>query len=162
MIRLVGTLVSLLMLAWCGSADEGFVANEASCAELGFVIDALQCSTCERLEQALHGREMVDAFVGKCNLCCMENENKDGDAVYHTAVLEVHTQIATHRFPEIGNFLKDRARKFISSGKLKVKNKWNHHPELVLRDKNGAKASTVNVQSWKSEQLEEFLNNKVG
>ncbi|KAF2071546.1 hypothetical protein CYY_007145 [Polysphondylium violaceum] len=124
------SVVVLLFMFIGGSISVNIPQNSAlqsTCHELGFT-DALLCSTCDDFKEFVGDSD----FYGECQKCCAEESNNEKK---------------TFEFIE---------KKAADYKKLSVKYQSGSNPRLSLTDTNGKKEE-INIESWKTENLEEYL-----
>ena len=63
------------------------------------------------------------------------------------------------RYPMISNFLKDKMSRFGSSVKLKPSR--GNTPYIKLRTAQKKSSEKISIESWKTEDIEEFLEQKL-
>lgn len=133
------------------SAHCTLAIDTEECRKLGFT--GLQlCADCELLASYVKDAELV----ADCQRCCTAGKSAVTQR-YVSAVLEAYLD-RIDGFPHIETFVRDKAAAF--SPAVKVRNRYGTLPRLILTAKNGAK-EIVFVDGWKTEHLEEFLNDKV-
>jgi len=126
--------------------------QQETCSDKGFT-DSLLCSSCIDLEQHVHDAELV----AECKECCSA-EADDQDKTYVSAQL-VSCRCPHHinSFPHIFEFIDKKASAY---PKLKTIDQRGSPPVLKLTDVEG-NIEVLNIESWKTEHLEQFLREKI-
>eukprot|EP00245_Coleochaete_scutata_P016506 TRINITY_DN7734_c0_g1_i1.p1 TRINITY_DN7734_c0_g1~~TRINITY_DN7734_c0_g1_i1.p1 ORF type:complete len:167 (+),score=26.09 TRINITY_DN7734_c0_g1_i1:140-640(+) len=148
----LGFLFSFLFAGAIGRVlGEGEVAS--NCEELGFTGLAL-CSDCDSFADFVKDEELV----ADCRRCCaQEADSLISQMTFASAVLEMCGRKLPF-YSNIARFVDESAKNFPL---LKIKWRQGSPPKLVLRDENGVDQETVRIDSWKTEQIEEFLTTKL-
>eukprot|EP00747_Dinoflagellata_sp_TGD_P166167 gnl/TRDRNA2_/TRDRNA2_188530_c0_seq1.p1 gnl/TRDRNA2_/TRDRNA2_188530_c0~~gnl/TRDRNA2_/TRDRNA2_188530_c0_seq1.p1 ORF type:complete len:203 (+),score=57.09 gnl/TRDRNA2_/TRDRNA2_188530_c0_seq1:54-611(+) len=140
---------------------EATAKKQAECSKLGFT-EELMCSTCARLKEFLPSGDQKngvegDSLIAECQKCCRADE-KD---LFKSAILYVcPSQLELNQ--DVEDFVKKKADKiqnlevrYMDGARLTIQ---------LLREGETDKDSTeyVNVRGWKSDELKDFVNMKVG
>eukprot|EP01025_Chloroclados_australasicus_P030232 TRINITY_DN30345_c0_g1_i1.p1 TRINITY_DN30345_c0_g1~~TRINITY_DN30345_c0_g1_i1.p1 ORF type:complete len:148 (-),score=15.99 TRINITY_DN30345_c0_g1_i1:388-831(-) len=136
-------VLSLLVIPNCET-------KETSCQELGFT--GLQaCSDCARLGEFVKHAELVK----ECESCCIQLDTGDDSSVqYQSVVLEV-CKYRLQGLPHIEEFVKNKAKKYKF---LKIRYSIGAAPKLILYSEAGK--DSIRIDNWKTEHVEEYLNDK--
>lgn len=124
----------------------------ADCEALGFTGLAL-CSDCDLLTEYVSDKELEE----DCRRCCAPDAEDISKQKFHSAVLEVCMR-QVRWFPSVLEFIEEKAPDFPA---LKVKYRANMQPRLVTRNERGDEQETIRIDTWKTEQIEEFLRAKL-
>lgn len=90
----------------------------------------------------------------ECLECCTEQATSD--KTYASAVLEV-CFFHLSSTPHVEGFVKKHKAKPVDG--LRVVDRWGAPPRIILTD--GKSQESVRIDGWKTEQIEEFLKNKL-
>lgn len=145
------------------ATEEGVLKpGSDECAEVGYS-EALQCSMCNRLKEALPagdkpGSKEAKQLVGECQACC--NSEGDQNEVYPKGVMYVcPSQVELNQ--DVQDFVKRKAGAFKN---LKVKYVDGARTTLLLlrEDETEDDATTyVNIRGWKSDEIRDFVAMKL-
>ncbi|KYQ94126.1 15 kDa selenoprotein [Tieghemostelium lacteum] len=123
-------IILLISLVVCtGVAPPKSGDSSLSCHDLGYT-EALLCSTCADFEEFVGDNEFID----ECKRCCSKESQNSA-------------------FPHIKEFIDKKSGDY---KKLSVRYESGSNPKLVLKDNEG-KEETLSIDSWKTENLEEYL-----
>uniref|UniRef100_A0A0N4ZWZ0 Selenoprotein F n=1 Tax=Parastrongyloides trichosuri TaxID=131310 RepID=A0A0N4ZWZ0_PARTI len=140
------TIISLILLIF---GDEDFYTIE-ECSELGYNRNTLQCTTCEKLPQF-----SLEELYTDCKSCCTQEKIRIHEK-YAFAFIE-YCECNIARFPQVQAFIKsDMASEWGSQ--LKIKHVRGSLPTLVMKDKRGTTIKSLNIESWDTDTIKEFLN----
>lgn len=131
-------------------ADRGDA--DVDCEALGFTGLGL-CSDCDLLTEYVSDKELE----ADCRRCCAADAEDVSKQKFHSAVLEVCKR-RVHWYPAVLDFIEERAHAFPA---LQVKYRANMQPRLVTRGESGDEQEAIRIDTWKSEQIEEFLRAKI-
>lgn len=139
------TLASLALVVGAAETEE--------CRSLGFT--GLQlCSDCEIMASYVKD----EGLKADCLSCCARG--KEGrNTKFSAAVLEVNLkQIGA--FPHIDGFVKNKAERFHPG--LRLRDYYGAvFPRLILTPEGGGPKQTIQIEGWKTEHVEEFLDDKL-
>jgi len=150
-LRFVGLFLALLCVVGI-SANNNDVLSAERCLELGFSRETLVCSSCDRLREYVKDEELFH----DCLTCC-EPEFSDDSSRFQSATLTLCDCILPSS-PHIDAFLRREARHFPN---LKIRYVNGHLPILELRHADGRVAQSIGISGWKTEQIKEFLTQKL-
>jgi len=125
-------------------------ATTPSCGELGFK-ETLLCSRCNDLAQFVPNEDLIK----DCRRCCAE-ESATMQTHYSSATLTI-CQCKLHRFPHINEFIQKEASNFPA---LTIDYANAADPVFELKDSNG-NVELLSIDNWKTEQIIEFLQEKL-
>ncbi|KAG0586037.1 hypothetical protein KC19_2G058700 [Ceratodon purpureus] len=156
-VEMGGRRVVLLcvVLGLCGlwSGVEGEVVSEARCDELGFT-GLVLCSDCDSLVEYVKDKELE----ADCRKCCAEEfENDLSKMKYARAVLEICLRKVMF-YPNIQTFIDEKLSDF---PEVSVKYRFGAPPKLIMKDEKGSQKESIRIDNWKTEQIEQFLKQKV-
>lgn len=127
--------------------------SEAKCEDLGFTGLAL-CSDCDSLAEYVKDQEL-EADCRKC--CAEESENALSKMKYAGAVLEICMRKVMF-YPNIQTFIDDKLSQFPD---VDVQFRFGAPPKLIMNDESGNQKESIRIDNWKTEQIEQFLREKV-
>eukprot|EP01026_Neomeris_dumetosa_P041123 TRINITY_DN3400_c0_g1_i3.p2 TRINITY_DN3400_c0_g1~~TRINITY_DN3400_c0_g1_i3.p2 ORF type:complete len:127 (-),score=12.23 TRINITY_DN3400_c0_g1_i3:115-495(-) len=107
------------------------------------------CSDCTRLGEFVKDQELIK----ECESCCVDDAGDDL-VQYNSAILEV-CKYSLSSMPHLQEFVKNKAKKYKF---LKVRYAIGASPKLVLISEAGK--DTIRIDKWKTEHVEEYLNDK--
>ncbi|EFJ30489.1 hypothetical protein SELMODRAFT_440387 [Selaginella moellendorffii] len=139
-------LAVLGAVALCGRADK-------TCEELGFTGLAL-CSDCDAFAEIVKDQEL-ELDCRKC--CAEENEESLSKLTFSGARLEVCMRKLMF-YPHVQTFIESKLEKFPA---VQAQYRFNASPKLILLDEDGNEKETVRIDNWKTEHIEQFLEQKV-
>ncbi|KAK9809222.1 hypothetical protein WJX72_011602 [[Myrmecia] bisecta] len=140
---LFSALVFRSLLLACADAD--------SCTDLGFTGTQL-CSDCVRLAKYVQDAELTS----DCQSSCVESSSASSSTKkYSKAFLEIGRHMLSD-FPHIETFVRKKAKDYKG---LTVIDRFGALPRLVL--KAGKDRETIRIDKWKTEHIEEFLQDKL-
>lgn len=99
-----------------------------------------------------------EGLVAECRQCCIRGK-VGGDTKFSAAVLEADlNQVGA--FPHIDGFLKKHADRYRPG--LRIRDRYGGMlPRLLLSPQGGGAKQTVHIEGWKTEHIEEFLDDKL-
>ncbi|EDQ90618.1 uncharacterized protein MONBRDRAFT_18443 [Monosiga brevicollis MX1] len=153
-------LVVLVLLASVWGVQSG--ANGASsanrwsvvqCSEAGFT-EGLVCSSCQLLPKF-----ELEVLSEACSACCQDDGMTQGQVTkYPRAILEM-CNCKLRAFPQIAPFV-DGERKSMFKN-LKHVHKHLAPPRLQLFNADGEMAEELNIESWDTDTITEFLEDRL-
>jgi len=141
-------LTLLLCLALVACAEE---KSEDECAAAGFQKGVVSCATCTTVESVIG-----DAAASECRGCCQGGEEAQSVAEKFENVARavlVMCQWKAPRYPMITAFLDGSAEEY----RVTKLNVWGAYPALRLYDDQDNLVGSIRIDSWKTEDIEEFL-----
>eukprot|EP00927_Polykrikos_kofoidii_P054183 TRINITY_DN48648_c0_g1_i1.p3 TRINITY_DN48648_c0_g1~~TRINITY_DN48648_c0_g1_i1.p3 ORF type:complete len:168 (-),score=39.70 TRINITY_DN48648_c0_g1_i1:177-680(-) len=145
----------------CVIAEATLVPGSEACAELGFS-EALKCPTCNRLREILptgveRGADDAISLVTECESCCTKDVDNEffAKAIFHVSQYSIESD------QDIEDFVKRKAPAFKN---LKIEKSFGSmHLQLIREGETSKTATTVvNVRGWKSDEIRDFLDLKIG
>uniref|UniRef100_A0AC35TMP3 Sep15_SelM domain-containing protein n=1 Tax=Rhabditophanes sp. KR3021 TaxID=114890 RepID=A0AC35TMP3_9BILA len=141
-------ILSILIVALTIRGDDSMTEEE--CSELGFNKKSLQCSTCAKLNSF-----GLEELYTDCDSCCTKEKAVSHDK-YPVAYIE-YCDCNIARFPQAQAFIKGGMGSQWGS-QLKVRHVRGVLPTLIMRDSKGKAQKTLNIESWNTDTITEFLN----
>jgi len=126
------------------------LAYSLDCAQLGFT-ENLLCPNCDRLHEFVAN----DVLANECRNCCHTIPQKN--EVYKAATLKACYQLLT-RYPHVHEFISKYADQFRN---LNIQFTGPRIPSLLLFDEANNNADTLNLESWRTEDIIRFLKDKL-
>jgi len=151
--RVLTSAVASFVFLWALHGVQTEELPDASCGDLGFTGLAL-CSDCDSLAEYVKDKEL-EADCRKC--CAEESENALSKMKYSGAVLEICMRKVMF-YPNIQTFIDDRLGEF---PEVDVKYRFGAPPKLIMKDDKGNLKDSIRIDNWKTEQIEQFLSEKV-
>lgn len=130
--------------------DAGATIDAVSCRAKGFT-DGLECVSCKSLID-FNLSELED----DCKACCVGDDTDVQELKrYPSARLEV-CNWKLQAFPQIEPFVKgDKQDRFAN---LETRHKKGQPPRLLMLNDLGEVEEELNVESWNTDSVEEFLS----
>lgn len=144
-------LIFALQCAFYGV--QGEVLSEATCEDLGFTGLAL-CTDCDSIAEYVKDKEL-EADCRKC--CAEESENAFSKMKYAGAVLEICLRKVMF-YPNVQTFIDD---KLIEFPEVDMQYRFGAPPKLIMKDEKGNHKESIRIDNWKTDQIEQFLKEKV-
>lgn len=128
-------------------------AETEECRSLGFT--GLQlCSDCDIM--ATYVKD--EGLVADCQQCCVRGK-EGGDTKFSAAVLEADLN-HIRAFPHIDGFVKTHASRYHPG--LRIRDRYGTVlPRLILSPEGGGAKQTIQIEGWKTEHVEDFLDQKL-
>ncbi|CAM6026723.1 unnamed protein product [Sphagnum balticum] len=142
------------LLVFVSNGIRAEMLGEANCEDLGFTGLAL-CSDCDSLAEYVKDQELET----DCRKCCTpEAEDAISKVMYARALLEICMRKLAF-YPDVQTFIDDRLKQFWEV--VDVQYRYGSPPKLILKDENGNHKETIRIDNWKTDQIEQFLVEKV-
>lgn len=137
----------------CNLVACSYTAETPECRSMGFTGFQL-CSDCDTMANYVKDK----GLVADCHQCCVRGK-EGGDTKFSAAVLEADLN-QIRAFPHIDGFVKHKAHRYLP--RLRIRDHYMAvMPRLVLTPEGGGAKQTVNIEGWKTENVEEFLDEKL-
>jgi hypothetical protein len=166
MARLAAQLLCLALVASFGGrgaakakmsrARREAEARVSRCLDLGFT-DALECPVCDDLFDATDGDAALDE---ECRSCCRSSGGPKASSTktFAYGTLEVDRRLMPKE-RGVSDFVDQKLAEH--RAKINVENIPRQAPQLRLYDVYGDEASVVSVSGWTTDQIVDFLTEKV-
>mmetsp|Transcript_15557 Transcript_15557/g.19269 ORF Transcript_15557/g.19269 Transcript_15557/m.19269 type:complete len:175 (-) Transcript_15557:1908-2432(-) len=130
--------------------------SESACRESGFEKESLFCGVCERLVEVAKSEDQLRI---DCQSCCRREEVSKTMKTYSAATLYVDQWIVESKYPMIYNFINEKMDKYAGFVKVKYHRK-GFRPYFNIKDKKGKVIEKISIASWRTEDIEDFLDNE--